>query len=80
MPFFDLPKPIYYLPTYLLIDLKNNNPKNDFNLCVKLTQSNGPLSIIQIVSHFVSHSAIQNDKVQFDYLVALNMYKMTCPY
>jgi hypothetical protein len=59
--------------------LKNDNPKNDFNLGVKSTQSNGPLSIYQIVSHFVGHFANQNDQVQFDCLIMLDMYKMTCP-
>jgi len=37
--------------------------KNDFNLGIKLTQSNGPLFINQIINHFVSHSTNQNDKV-----------------
>ncbi len=63
--------------------MKNDNPKNDFNLGVKSTQSNGPLSIYQIVcqivSHFVGHFANQNDQVQFDCLIMLDMYKMTCP-
>jgi len=49
-----------YLPTYLLI---NNNFLNNSNLGIKLTKSNGPLSISQIVSHFISHYASQNDKV-----------------
>jgi hypothetical protein len=30
-----------------------------------------------MVSHFVSHSTSQNDKVQFDYLVVLDMSKLT---
>jgi hypothetical protein len=45
----------------------------------KLTQSNGPLSTNQIVNHFVDHFASQIDKVQFDYVVALDMAKTTCP-
>jgi hypothetical protein len=65
------------------MNFKINNPKNDFDLDVKLTQSNGPLStsqiVYQIVSHFVDHFANQNDKVQFDFPIMLNMYKMTCP-
>ncbi len=56
-----------------------NNLKNDFNLGIKLTQSNGPLSTSQIVSHFVNHYTSQNDKVQFDCTVALDMYKIICP-
>ncbi len=69
MPFSNLPRFIYYLPTiyYFL----NNNPKNDFNLGINLTQSNGPLSINKIIRHFVSHFASQNDKVQIDYLIML---------
>jgi hypothetical protein len=67
MPFFDLLRPIYYLPTYLPtylpiylpINFFNNNFLNDFNLSIKLTQSNNPLFISQIVNHFAS----QNDKV-----------------
>jgi hypothetical protein len=35
--------------------------------------SNGPLFISPILSHFVSDFASQNDKVQFDYLVALDI-------
>jgi len=66
------------------MNLKSKNPKNDFNLSVKLTQSNGPLStsqiVCQIVSHFFGHSTNQNDKVQFDCPIALDMYKMTCRY
>jgi hypothetical protein len=62
------------------MNFKNNNPKNDFNLGVKFTQSNGPVSTSQIVCHFVDHFANQNDKVQFDHPIALDMYKMTCPY
>jgi len=65
------------------MNFKNNNPKNDFHLSVKVTQSNGPLSIsqiiYQIVNHFVDHYANQNDKVQFDYPIMLDMYKMNCP-
>jgi hypothetical protein len=45
----------------------------------KLTQSNGPLSTNQIVNHFVDHFASQIDKVQFDYVIALDMAKTTCP-
>ncbi len=69
MPFSNLPRFIYYLPTiyYFL----KNNPKNDFNLGINLTQSNGPLSINKIIRHFVSHFASQNDKVQIDYLIML---------
>jgi hypothetical protein len=44
---------------------------------IKLTQLNGPLFASQIVNHFVSHFANQNDKVHFDYLVMLDMAKMT---
>jgi len=29
-----------------------------------------------MVSHFVSHSTSQNDKVQFDYPIALDMSKL----
>jgi hypothetical protein len=43
----------------------NNNPKNDFNLGIKMTYSNGPSSISQIVSQIINHSTSQNDKVQF---------------
>ncbi len=43
-----------------------------------MTQLNGPLCTNQIVNHFVSHSTSQNDKVQFDYLVTLDMTKTTC--
>jgi hypothetical protein len=43
MPFFYLPKLIYYLPTYLPIYLKNDNLKTDSNLGVNLTYSNGSL-------------------------------------
>jgi hypothetical protein len=72
-----------YLPTHLLFFLNNIN--NNFNLgikftwsnCPQLTQSNGPIFTNQIVSHFVNHFVIQNDKVQFDCLIALDMYKMT---
>jgi len=53
--------------TYLPINLKNNNPKNDFNLSIKLTQSNNLMSFIQIVNHFVN----QNNKVQIHYPVTL---------
>ncbi len=63
MFFSDLPKPISNLPTSLPINFLNNNFLNDFNLGIKLTQSNGPLSISQIVNHFVNHSTSQNDKV-----------------
>jgi hypothetical protein len=49
--------------TYLRIKFLNNNFLNDFNLGIKLTQSNGSLSTSQIVNHFVSHSTSQNDKV-----------------
>ncbi len=42
--------------------LKDNNPKNDFNLGIKLTLSNGPLSTSLIVSQIVSHFASQNVK------------------
>jgi len=75
MSFFNLPKPIYYLP----IIFYDNNQKNDFSLCLKLTQSNGPLSTNQTINHFIIHSANQIDKVQFDYLVALNVAKTSCP-
>ncbi len=51
----------------------------DFNLAIKLTQSNGPPSTNQIVNHFVSHFVNQNNKVQFDCLVMQDMAKMTCP-
>jgi len=51
----------------------------DFNLVIKLTQSNGPPSTNRIVNHFVSHFANQNDKVQFDCLIMQDMAKMTCP-
>ncbi len=57
MPFFNLPKLIYYLPTYLLI-LKIIL-ENDFNLGTKLNQSNCPLSTRQIVNHFVIDYASQ---------------------
>jgi hypothetical protein len=30
------------------------------------------------MNHFVSHFPNQNDKVQFDYLVLLDMAKTTC--
>jgi hypothetical protein len=60
--------------TYLPINFKNNNPNIDFNLGIKLTWPNGPLSTSQIVSHYAS----QNDKVQFDYPIALDMAKMIC--
>jgi hypothetical protein len=60
MPFSDLLRPIYYL----LIILKNNNPKYDFNLGVNLTQSNDPLSTNKIDSHFVNQTSGQNDMVQ----------------
>jgi hypothetical protein len=64
MPFFDLLIPIYYLLTFL----KNNyKSKNDFNLSINSTQSNGPLSTNQIVSHSIS----QNDRIQIDYLIML---------
>ncbi len=58
--FFDLPRLIYYL----LINFFNYNLENDFNLGIKLTQSNGPLSTSEIVNHFVNHFTSQNDKVQ----------------
>jgi hypothetical protein len=67
MPFSDLLRPIYYL----LINLKNNYPKYDFNLSVNLTQSNDPLFTNKIYSHFVSQTSGQNDMVQIDYLVML---------
>ncbi len=44
-----------------------------------MTQSNGPLFTTQIVNHFVSHYASQNDKVQFDYPFTLDMAKTACP-
>jgi len=37
--------------------------ENNFNLGIKLTQSNGPLFINQIVNHFVNRSTNQNNKV-----------------
>ncbi len=43
-----------------------------------MTQSNDPISTSQIVNYFVTHFANQNDKVQFDCLVALDMFKTTC--
>lgn len=43
-----------------------------------MTQSNGALSTNEIVSHFVSDFASQNDKVHFDYVVTLDMAKTTC--
>jgi hypothetical protein len=83
MPFFNLPKNIYYLPnylpTYLPIHFLDNNSINDFNLGIKLTQSNGPISTNQIVNHFVSHSTSQNDEVQFNCPIMLDMAKTTCP-
>jgi hypothetical protein len=72
MFFFDPPKLIYYLPTYLPIKILNNNPKKYFYLGIK---SNDPLSTSQIISHSTS----QNGKVQFDCKVALDMYKSICP-
>jgi hypothetical protein len=51
------------LPTYVPINFWNNNVKNDLNLGIKLTYSNGPMSISQKVNHFVSHFASQNHKV-----------------
>ncbi len=63
MFFSDLPRPIYDLPTYLLINFLNNILKNNFNLGIKLTMLNGPQSTNQIVNHFVNHSATQNNKV-----------------
>jgi hypothetical protein len=71
MPFSDLFKPIYYLLTYLPINLKQIYPKHDFNLGVNLTQSNGPLSTNQIDSHFVSQTTSQIDMVQIDYPIML---------
>ncbi len=80
MPFLNVPRLIYYLHARLLI-FKNNNPKNDFNLVVNLTQSNGPLSTNKIIGHFVSHSASKNDKVQIDCLIMLvgsiNLFQLT---
>jgi len=49
--------------------------KKNFFLMSKLTQSNGPQSTNEIINHFVS----QIDKVQFDYLITLDMAKTTCP-
>jgi len=49
--------------TYLPINFLNNILKNNFNLGIKLTMSNGPQSTNQIVNHFVNQSATQNDKV-----------------
>jgi len=49
--------------------------KKIFFLMSKLTQSNGPQSTNEIINHFVS----QIDKVQFDYLITLDMAKTTCP-
>jgi hypothetical protein len=60
-----------YLPTYPPINFINNNVENDFNLGIELTQSNGPLSTSQIVSHFINHFASQNDKVKINYLITL---------
>ncbi len=69
--------------TYIPINFLNNNLKNDFNLGIKLTKLNGPLStnqiVSQIVNHFVSHYANQNDKVQFDSPIVLDIYKTIRP-
>jgi hypothetical protein len=54
-------------PIYLPINFKNNKPKNDLNLSINVTRSNGPLSITQIVNHFIN----QNNKVQIDYPITL---------
>jgi hypothetical protein len=68
---FELPRPIYYLPTYLSINFKNNNPKTDFNLDINLTHSNGPLSINQIISHYVSHFVNHYERVKINYPIML---------
>jgi len=59
-----------YLPISLFI-FKNNIPKNDFNIGINLAQSNGPLSISQIVNHYVNHVVSQNDRFQINYLITL---------